>query len=211
MSTSNHQDQAAVVARTLSFYETNAAQYVANTLTLDLGAEQQQFLASLPANAIGSTRLLDAGCGSGRDARAFSARGFQVTAFDGCAALALQARAFTGLPVRHLRFDEMDYAAQFEGVWACASLLHLPPAELGDAMSRIHRALTANGAFYACFKVGEGERIDSTGRYFNDFTPARLTGYLTECGFDVEAVTSVDNKLDAGMQWVNAFSRKRTE
>lgn len=209
MSTLTQRDPAAVVARTLSFYGTNAAQYAANTLTLDLGAEQQQFLAALPSKAVGGARLLDAGCGSGRDTLAFSARGFKVTAFDGCAPLVHQARALTGLPVRHLRFDQMDYQGQFEGVWACASLLHLPPAELDVAMAHIHRALTADGAFYACFKVGEAERIDSTGRYFNDFTPARLTSYLTGRGFDVEAVTRSVNKLDAGTQWVNAFSRKR--
>jgi SAM-dependent methyltransferase len=205
------QDPAVVITRTLSFYEANAAHYARSTLSLDLGKEQQQFLAALPPTAKRPARILDAGCGSGRDAAAFAARGFQVSAFDGCAQLVAQARALTGLPVAHLRFDEMRYLAQFDGIWACASLLHLPLPQLDDALARIHRALIAGGAFYACFKLGEGARIAEDGRYFTDFTPVRLADYFTARGFDVEALTlsRSPNQQGVDQQWVNAFSRKR--
>lgn len=208
MNTSLPHRPAGILEHTLAFYAANAEHYATSTFNLDLGPEQRQFLASLPATAPATCRILDAGCGSGRDALAFASQGYAVTAFDGSAELVQQAQARTGLPVLHLRFADMAFEQSFEGIWACASLLHLPDEQLDQALARIHRALVPKGAFYACFKVGTTQRVDGAGRYFNDFTRARLTDYLTARGFDVEAVTLSGNKLDSRMEWVNAFSRK---
>ena len=125
------------------------------------------FLALMPP----AGRILDAGCGSGRDAIAFVKRGFEVTAFDGSVELARLASDRTGLSILHLTFDEIAWRDEFDGVWACASLLHLPSRELQAALQRLVHALRLGGVLYVSMKAGqsEGER---EGRWFTDATPS---------------------------------------
>ena len=99
------------------------------------------FLDNVPAGGA----VLEAGCGSGRDALVFLRAGRAVTAFDGSAEMVRRASAHTGLPVRHMTFQEMDWDSAFDGVWASASLLHVPRAELPAVMQRIVRALKPRG------------------------------------------------------------------
>jgi len=167
--------------------------------------DQARFLAHVPAGGA----VLDAGCGSGRDAFAFRNAGYAVSAFDGSAELARIASANTGLAVRHLTFAEMDWDAAFDGVWACATLLHLPLAELPSALANIRRALRPGGAFYCSFKEGSGERF-ANGRHFSDMTLERLGDALATAGFEVlDAWGSFDGRPDhAGERWVSAVSRR---
>nr|QQZ48807.1 class I SAM-dependent methyltransferase [Phenylobacterium glaciei] len=80
--------------------------------------------------------MLDAGCGSGRDALAFRGLGFQVTAFDGSSRMVEMAQAHTGLKVLHMDFSQVAWVAAFDGIWSCASLLHVSVAN-----SRRHGAI----------------------------------------------------------------------
>lgn len=192
---------------TLAFYIENAAVYAQQTFGLDMSPEQLKFAAYLPTGAA----VLDAGCGSGRDSAEFSKQGFKVTAIDGCLELVHEtcrrvgSEKFTGL---HLQFDEMSWDAEFDGVWACASLLHLPQTELMDALARIFTALKNNGVFYSSFKEGTEPRTDSKGRYFNDFTPERLTVSMKDRGFEIEELWRTTSKTEPGMHWVNIIVRK---
>jgi SAM-dependent methyltransferase len=167
-------------------------------------ADRAKFLAHVPAGG----RVLDAGCGAGRDAFAFLKAGYAVSAFDGSAELARLASANTGLAVAQLTFADMAWEAEFDGVWACATLLHLRRAELPGALARISRALKAGGAFYCSFKEGQSERT-ANGRHFTDLTLPELRGLLTEAGFEVlDAWRSEDGRADhAGESWVSAVSR----
>ena len=117
------------IRSTLAYYNSHADEFVRRTRNLDLSATREAFTALLPR----AGRILDAGCGSGRDSLAFLEGGFSVTAFDGSNALAQLASTLTGLRVLCLRFAELTFASEFDGVWACASLLHLPPDDLDDA------------------------------------------------------------------------------
>jgi SAM-dependent methyltransferase len=165
------------------------------------------FLALMPQ----AGHILDAGCGSGRDTAEFVRRGFRVTAFDGSAALATRAAERTGLPVLHLRFDEVTWNEQFDGVWACASLLHLPTPELRDALVRLVTALKPAGVLFASIKVGshEGER---DGRWFNDTTPEGFGAVVRDISPRLEVVRiweTDDARPDrAGTRWVNALARR---
>ena len=105
----------------------------------------EPFLALMPP----AGRILDAGCGSGRDAIAFVKRGFEVTAFDGILWSWYElASDRSGLRILHLTFDEIDWRDEFDGVWACASLLHLPSRELHAALQRLVRASSPGEFLY---------------------------------------------------------------
>ncbi len=190
---------------TLDWYRTHAAQFAADADAVDLSALRAEFLALLPAGA----RVLDVGCGSGRDAVAFQRAGCAVTAIEPTEALARHAEAALGAAVRREMVQKLDGVEAYEGVWCCASLLHVPPGELAEVMARVARALVVGGVLYVSFKRGEGERVVE-GRFFHDETSASLTARLDAAGFGVLRVweTPDARPAQAGMWWVNALARR---
>lgn len=157
----------------IAYYDQHAHVFCADTVRLDLQPLYARFLAHIPA----SGHILDAGCGSGRDIRAFLNRGYAVTAFDASPALAAQASAYSGLPVQVLRFQDMDWQQCFDGIWACASLLHVPLRELPNILHRLAVALKPGGILYASFKYGDGER-QHRDRHFTDLDETGLADVL---------------------------------
>ncbi|MBR2256468.1 MAG: methyltransferase domain-containing protein [Blautia sp.] len=160
---------------TIQYYEDHAKEFTANTIDADMEELRRRFLARLPEGA----RILDFGCGSGRDAKAFRDLAYEVTALDGSETMCRIAGDFTGLPVRCVDFRAYSPAQgeRYEGIWACASLLHLKKKELLPVMRELGKALEPGGILYLSFKYGdyEGER---NGRYFTDFTPEGFCEFL---------------------------------
>ncbi len=148
--------------KTLEFYKTNAAAYVEAPSDEPM-PRLLAFIAALPQGA----RVLELGAGSGRDAAEMLRHGLDVDATDASPELAAEAEKRIGRTVRILRFSELDARDVYDGVWACASLLHAPADELTDDLTRIHRALRPDGLFVASFKAGNGEGRDGLGRYYN--------------------------------------------
>ncbi|WP_338074230.1 class I SAM-dependent methyltransferase [Halochromatium glycolicum] len=157
----------------IAYYEAQADRFFAETAEVDMSALRARFLAYLAPGA----RILDAGCGSGRDARAFRELGYCVTAMEPSRRLATLAESCCGLRVERLRFQDIDWCQRFDGIWACASLLHVPMVELPNVLQRLSRALRSGGVLYASFKYGHGER-DSGGRRFTDLDEAALSERL---------------------------------
>lgn len=149
-------------ASTLQFYAANAVTYVRH------GDNQpgEQLLAFIRALPLGG-RVLELGAGSGRDAAHMLAQGLAVDATDASPDLAAEASKRLGRPVRQMQFNELDAEAEYDAVWASASLLHAPAAELTEDLARIYRALRPSGLFVASFKAGSGEGRDTFGRYYN--------------------------------------------
>lgn len=148
---------------TLKYYEAHADAFVEGTVNVDFHATQNKFLSLLPKNAA----ILDFGCGSGRDTKYFLERGYEVTAIDGSEKLCALASQYTGIDVKNMLFQELDMAEAFDGIWACASILHLPYDELVEVMGKLQSAVRHGGVIYTSFKHGcfRGERH---GRYFTD-------------------------------------------
>ncbi len=168
---------------THAFYASNAETYAAQTLVLDMTATRRRLLDAVPAGG----HLLDAGCGAGRDARAFKDAGYTVTAFDACAELAIIASRTLGEPVRVMRFADVAFERSFDGVFASSSLLHLGEPELADALVRLVKSLKPGGVLAALFKHGNCVREEaSTGRLFHDMNRERLLPYLAQAGAVLE-------------------------
>lgn len=153
----------------IAYYEDQAQVFFDETVAVDMAPLHARFLAGIPPGG----HLLDAGCGSGRDALAFRRLGYRVCAFEASPALARLASDHCGLPVEVQRFQDIEWEDQFDGIWACASLLHVPMAELPEVMGRLTRALVPGGLLYVSFKYGSGERLHG-GRRFTDLDEAGL-------------------------------------
>lgn len=165
--------QAADQQKTLLYYQENADSFVQGTLSADMSDLRSRFLRLLPPGG----RILDLGCGSGRDSRAFLDLGYAVDAADGSPEMCRLARELTGQPVRQMLFGELDAREEYDGIWACASILHLPRQQLPDVLGRIARALKPGGVLYTSFKHGGFEGIRG-GRYFTDLTLEAFTDLL---------------------------------
>lgn len=164
-------------AATLDFYATEAPAYAAS----GSGSASRRlagFLALLPRGA----RILELGCGGGRDAAAMIAAGFAVDATDGSPALAAQATRRLGRPVRVMRFDELAADAVYDAVWAAACLLHVPRAALPAVLARVHRALRPGGVHCASYKAVGVEGRDRLGRLFNQLTADALLAAYAQAG-----------------------------
>ena len=195
--------------KTLDYYNQQASLYNETTFSIEFDQKRAFFLKYLQPGA----HILDLGCGSGRDSRAFLAQGYRVTAIDGSIELCKIASEQLGHPVRCQRFEELDDEAIYDGVWACASLLHLPTPVLKDAIYRVERALKPGGYFYASFKYGtyEGER---DGRYFNDFTEEKWRDVLHD--FPSLTLQELEVTIDVipgreEIRWRNVIMKKASK
>uniref|UniRef100_UPI003569EF81 DEAD/DEAH box helicase family protein n=1 Tax=Thioalkalivibrio sp. TaxID=2093813 RepID=UPI003569EF81 len=193
---------------TVGYYNRNAARYVADTVEVDLSALHQRFLAQVPAGGF----ILDAGCGSGRDSYAFLQQGYRVRAFDAATEIARRAAEHIKQPVQVQRFEELDEHAAYDGIWACASLLHLPAAELQNALQRLWAALKPAGVLYLSLKHGDGERVDAEGRHFTDATEGHLRDWLAELHevATIDCWLTPDERPDRTETWLNAILRRKT-
>lgn len=191
--------------KTINYYNQHAQEFCENTKNADMSHVLEKFIAHLPQNAL----ILDAGCGSGRDSKYFLGKGFQVEAFDASEELCKIASEHIGQEVKCMTFQEMTDANKYDGIWACASLLHVCKAELPDVMKRLVQALKENGVLYVSFKYGDGER-EKDGRFFNDYNEENVTELLNETGVQVlECFVTGDVRSGRGDEmWVNAIGRK---
>ncbi len=150
------------------YYEINAKRYAEETFSVDMSEQYKKFLPLLREQA----RILDLGSGSGRDACYFQKKGYQVTALEPSKNLCREIRkVFSGKIVCS---DIQSYQPEqrFDGIWACASLLHLQEKEVLSFFEKINLYLNDNGIIYLSGKNGipTGEAPD--GRYFLEFTEA---------------------------------------
>ena len=159
--------------KTLNYYNENAQSFASGTVSVEFTEMQDRFLEKLDPGAY----ILDFGCGAGRDTKYFLSQGYRVDAIDGSEQLCQIASDHTGIKVRQMLFQELEANEKYNGIWACASILHLPKKELKKVLKKMLTALKTDGWIYTSFKYGEYEG-NRNGRYFTDFTIDTFTDFV---------------------------------
>ena len=191
--------------KTLDYYNQNVTTFIADTISVDLKDTQNKFINALPGD-----KILDQGCGSGRDTKYFLEIGLKVTAVDGSEELCKRASDYLGIPVYHMLFQELDLEDEYNGIWACSSILHLPKDELRTVFYKMVTALKSSGVIYTSFKYGEfeGER---NGRYFTDFTIELFNEFIKnipDLKIEEQWITEDVRPGRRDEKWLNLLLRK---
>ena len=193
--------------KTIEYYNENVSKFVNDTQDVVFCATQDLFLSYLNEG----DSILDLDCGSGRDTKYLLSKGYKVDATDGSEEICKVASDYTGINVKCLLFNELDEIDKYDGIWACASILHLDRDDLIDVFHRIARALKDNGILYTSFKYSEFEGMRN-GRYFTDFTLESFNEFQTNIPEFIIEKKWITRDVRAGREdekWLNLIMRKK--
>jgi SAM-dependent methyltransferase len=171
-----------IAARTLEHYEARASDFWAGTREHDVRQNIEALLGAIGAPP--PWTLLDFGCGPGRDLAAFKALGHSAIGLEGSPTFAAMAREHSGCEVWQQDFLALELpAARFDGVYANASLFHVPTQELPRVLGQLHFALKPGGILFSSNPRGDNDEGWNRGRYgaYHDLDAWRR--YMTGAGF----------------------------
>lgn len=188
-----------------TYYDTNSQEFFDNTFDVDMTLIYSSFENYLDKNAT----ILDAGCGSGRDSKYFLSQGYNVLAIDASKEMVKCASDLTGIKVEQQLFQDISYHSEFDGIWSCASLLHVPKKDIHTVFNKFIQALKLDGIWYMSFKYGEYERTKGN-RLFNDYTEDSLSNLVNQYKQleIVELWLTDDRRPDRDDKWINALVKK---
>lgn len=195
--------------KTLQYYNEQASSFVQETVDVKFSALQNEFVSRIGAGG----RILDLGCGSGRDSKSFLDLGFDVVSVDGSDEMAKIASEYIGQEVICSTFQNYEPEGTFDGIWACASLLHLAKEEIVSVMKKLTAALNEGGSLYVSFKYGDfsGER---NGRFFTDLNEesfGELIANIPELKNQKQYITDDVRPGRAAEKWLNVFLLKKAD
>lgn len=191
--------------KTIDYYNKHAEEFTASTFKVEMESLYAPFLRYLPEQA----SILDLGCGSGRDSFAFKNKGYQVEAIDYSAELVKKAKELTGIEVRQQSFYELNESEKYDGIWACASLLHCDRDCLPEVIGRIFKALKPNGVCYMSFKYGNTDR-EKEGRSFTDLNEQQAHELIKQSdqALLLQQWITIDKRPDRTEKWLNILIKK---
>lgn len=192
--------------KTIEYYNKNVELFVSSTKDVEFNKMQNMLLKYLKKGDY----ILDLGCGSGRDSKAFLEKGFKVVSVDGSEKLCNIVSSYIGQEVIFTTFQNFKSDIKFNGIWACASLLHLPYKDLKEVIKNLRNNLKEEGYFYLSFKYGEfeGER---NGRYFTNMTEKKFRNLIKDIlEYEIveEKITSDARKGREEEKWLNIILKK---
>lgn len=186
-----------------NYYDKNFQNFIDTTLNIDMSSLYSPFCELLP----GGGKILDIGCGPGRDIKYFNEQGFSAQGIEPSQSLCEYAKIYTKSHIYFGDLDSFKTKEMFDGIWACASLLHVPSNGLKESFEKISSLLNDSGIFYCSFKYGEfeGER---NGRFFNDQTSESIRQYIpNELKIISEWITE-DKRPERSERWLNLILKK---
>ena len=187
------------------YYDENADAFIADTFECDMSAQYHFFEKYISANA---KTILDLGFGSGRDSLYFINKGYDVYAIDPSKKFCENAKRIGIKNVFQITAQEIVFTNLFDGIWACASLLHVPSKELPKVFEKCANALKDGGIMYASFKYGdfEGER---NGRVFLDIDENSINSFLINTGLTIKEILITDDvRPNKREKWLNVILKK---
>lgn len=192
---------------TLSYYNKHATDFIQQTVHADLSLLQNEFIHNIKKGGL----ILDLGCGSGRDSKYFLNRGYKVVMVDGSQKMCDYASRHTGKNAICATFVEYTPDVQFDGIWACASLLHLPTIEMVNIINKFAQYLVSGGCFYLSFKNGKFSGVRNE-RFYTDLTKdafMSLMSKIPDLTIQRQYTTSDVRKGHENEKWLNLFLTKR--
>jgi SAM-dependent methyltransferase len=198
----------ALTTRTLSDYDATAQSFWEGTRDHDVSQNRAAFLNAIEARP--PFVLLDFGCGPGRDLRAFRSLGHEAVGLDGAARFVEMARSATGCEVLHQNFLSLGLpAARFDGIFANASLFHVPSQELARVLTQLRDALVPRGVLFCSNPRGMDTEGFSAQRYGAFHTLETWRAYVLGAGFrEVEHYYRPAGKPRSEQPWLATVWRK---
>ena len=187
-----------------SYYKDNSSDFIESTINCDMTIQYELFEKYLESN---TKTILDIGFGSGRDSLYFSKK-YEVYSIDPVEEFCEHAKEIGLKNIKCIRVQDMEYVNMFDGIWACASLLHIPSFELVNVLNKCYDALKEKGVMYCSFKLGEYEGMRN-GRYFVDLIEERFRQYVSKTKFMILEITKTnDVRPDRCEKWLNVVMAK---
>lgn len=191
----------------IGYYDKNSKDFYNRTINADVQDLYQKFLKHVPEQG----RILDAGCGVGRDSKFFLSRGYEVLPFDGSLEMVKLTSGLLGKNALHMLFQDIHFSGEFDAVWANASLLHVPYVNLREVIEGFHKALLPSGILFASFKYGTSMRRTED-RIFFDMDEASIEPYLKGLFVPLEIWKSADTRSAVApspdKSWLNFIARR---
>jgi SAM-dependent methyltransferase len=192
--------------KTIDYYNENAESFYQRTVGLDLIEIYEKFLKQVPD----SCTILDVGCGSGRDTLYFLNNGYEVISIDASSEMVKLSSKLTNQNTSLLNIEDIAFKDQFEGIWACASLLHIDESKTTDVYHKLRDAMKMNGFCYASYKYGNGTEVRE-GRYYSHYDEDSFQKMFENIkGLEiVELWDTLDLKEDGNDEkWLNILLRR---
>jgi len=199
---SNKKDNATsdVDDENIKYYNDHALSYYKQTAFIDMGDLYKIFTDLIPRGGL----ILDAGCGVGRDTRYFIKNAFRVIAFDASIEMVKLCNGYPFAYCTQMTFDSLEYVEEFDGVWASASLVHVPHSKLLETFTRIFRSLKPGGIFYFSLKL-KNKNIQN-GRHFYYFDQKYISKILSEVPFkEIKPPWENESKLNGSEDHWKSF------
>ncbi|MEE3420939.1 MAG: class I SAM-dependent methyltransferase [Lachnospiraceae bacterium] len=191
---------------TIAYYNEHAQEYIEKSRDLGDQRVEDYFLSLLPHSA----RILDFGCGSGRDLKYFREHGFRAEGTDGSEEICYRASQYTGTKVRKLRFLDLEDLQSFDGIWARASIMHLRRSELPAVFYRMTNALVDGGIIYASFPYGsfEGTKDGCWYTYMDENRIRKIIDSINSLSIEDAWFSRAADPEKAQTTWMNLILRK---
>lgn len=192
------------MSKTIDYYNQNAKKYCKNTINVSMQNIYDKFESYLQPGA----RVLDLGCGSGRDSKYYLSKGYDVVSIDGAIEICHLAEQYIGKSVHNVTFDNLDYSNEFDAIWASASLLHVDRKQLLSVLGNVFRALKTDGIVYASWKYGNEEK-KVEGRYYLDMNEKEILRVLESFTVEILNIWVSQDCMMRDNFWLNVIIRKK--
>ena len=192
---------------TIDYYNNNAKNYFDFTINANMQLQYDSFLKFVKRTG----KILDFGCGSGRDSLYFKNKGYDVTAIDGSEEMCKLAREYTGLDVKCMDFNDFHEVNSYDGIWACGSLSHIEKKDMLDMLKRLRDALMQDGHIFIAMKRGFGEEITQDGRFYSylDFSDMEDLADKADLKSMMLYMSKSVNNPDEPKYWNNYILRRK--